>query len=148
MENEKLKSGINKSLLISASSSRVWEFLTNPDLMKQWMGDPEMKIEILTDWRVGNPFIIKGFHHLQFENKGTILRFEPEKVFQYNYLSSLSNLADIPKNRTIITFTLVQKEEQTELTVEASNFPTEFIYKHLEFYWNGTIHLLKEVMEN
>jgi len=138
---------IKKSVLINASTSKVWEYLTNPDLMKSWMGDAEMKIEIITDWKVGNPLIIKGFHHLQFENKGIILRFEPEKVFQYNYLSSLSDLADITENHTTITFTLVPKAGKTVLTVEVENFPTEIIYKHLEFYWNGTIHLLKEVIE-
>ena len=138
---------IKKSVLINASSSHVWQFLTNPDLMKQWMGDPEMKIEILTDWKVGNAFMIRGFHHEQFENKGTILQFEPEKIFQYEYLSSLSNLADTPKNHTIVTFTLVPKEGKTELTVEVANFPTEVIYKHLEFYWNGTVQILQSIIE-
>lgn len=138
---------IKKTILIDAPSSKVWQYLTNQDLMKQWMGDPEMNIEIITDWKVGSPFIIRGFHHLQFENKGTILQYEQEKVFQYEYLSSLSNLNDIPENRTIITFTLVKKDEQTELTVEASNFPTEEIYKHLEFYWNGTPFILKQEID-
>jgi uncharacterized protein YndB with AHSA1/START domain len=138
---------IKKTILINASSSKVWEHLTNPDLMKHWMGDPEMQIEVITDWKVGSPFIIKGFHHQQFENKGTILQFEAEKVFHYSYLSSLSNLDDTPKNHTTISFTLAPKDKQVELTVEVENFPTEVIYKHLEFYWNGTIHLLKEVIE-
>jgi uncharacterized protein YndB with AHSA1/START domain len=133
--------------LIQALPAEVWKYLTNPDLMKQWMGDPEMKIEIITDWKVGNPFIIRGFHHLKFENKGLILQFESEKIFQYSFLSSLSNLADRPDNHTIISFTLVLKEGKTELTVEGTNFPTEVIYKHLEFYWNGTMHLLKEIIE-
>lgn len=147
MENEELKRGINKSILIDAPSSKVWEYLTTPGLMKEWMGDPEMNIEIITDWKVGGSFIIKGFHHLQFENKGTLLQFEEEKVFQYEYLSSLSNLDDIPENHTIITFTLVPKAGKTELTVEAKNFPTEEIYKHLEFYWNGTPFILKQEID-
>lgn len=103
---------IKKSVLINVSSSQVWKYLTNPDLLKQWMGDSEMQIEILTDWKVGNPFIIKGFHHQQFENKGTVLEFKPEKVFRYNYLSSLSDLANIPENHTTIRFTLVRKQEK------------------------------------
>ncbi|WP_430403257.1 SRPBCC family protein [Fluviicola sp.] len=138
---------IKKAILINTPKSKVWEFLTNPDLMKQWMGDPEMNIEILTDWKVGNAFIIRGFHHEQFENKGTILQFEQEKIFQYEYLSSLSNLAGTPENHTIITFTLVPKEGKTELTVEVANFPTEVIYKHLEFYWNGTVQIIKVRIE-
>ncbi|AEA44854.1 SRPBCC family protein [Fluviicola taffensis] len=138
---------IEKSILIQDSPAKIWEYLTNPDLMKQWMGDPEMNIEVITDWKVGNPFGIKGFHHLQFENKGTILQFEPEKIFQYEYLSSMSNLADTPENHTMITFNLVPKAEKTELIVEAENFPSKIIYKHLEFYWNGTVTLLKNLIE-
>jgi uncharacterized protein YndB with AHSA1/START domain len=139
---------IKKSILINATQVEVWKHLTNPNLMKQWMGDPEMNIEIISDWKVGSPITIKGFHHLQFENKGTILQLEPEKIFRYEYLSSLSDLENEPTNYTMITFTLMPKGEHTELTVEAANFPTEAIYKHLEFYWNGTIHLLRQVIEN
>lgn len=138
---------IKKTILIHSDPVSVWEYLTNPDLMKQWMGDPEMKIEIITDWKVGNPFVIKGFHHMQFENKGTILQFEPETIFQYSYLSSLSDLGDTPENHTSISFTLVPKDGKTELSVEIENFPTEIIYKHLEFYWNGTVTLLKNRIE-
>lgn len=143
-----MKQQIKKSILINVNQIKVWEYLTNSDLMKQWMGDPEMNIEIISDWKVGSEFTIKGFHHEHFENKGTIQQLEPEVIFQYNFLSSLSDLADEPNNYTIITFILTPKGEQTELTVEATNFPTETIYKHLEFYWNGTIHLLKQVIQN
>ena len=138
---------IEKSILIQAGTLEVWKHLISPDLMKQWMGDPEMNIEIISDWKVGSGFTIKGFHHEHFENKGTILQVEPETIFQYNFLSSLSNLADEPNNYTIITFTLTPKVEQIELTVEAANFPTETIYKHLEFYWNGTIEIIKLKIE-
>lgn len=112
------------------------------------MGDEEMEIEIITDWRVGSPFVIKGFHHVHFENKGTILQFEPDSILQYDYLSSMSNLEDLPENYTTITFSLIPKDDQTELRVEAENFPTFEIYKHLEFYWNGTLQIIKERIEN
>jgi len=83
---------IDKTIIIEATPSAVWDALTNPDLMKQWMGEPEIGIEIITDWKIGGLIIINGFHHIKFENKGTVLKFEPGKVLQYNYLSSLSRL--------------------------------------------------------
>lgn len=138
---------IEKRILIQASPGKVWAYLTDSKLMKEWMGDPEMNIEIITDWKVGNSFVIRGFHHAQFENKGTILQFEPETVFQYDYLSSLSNLEDTPNNYTTISFRLLEKEGQTELIVEAVNFPTVEIYKHVEFYWNGTLGIIKWKIE-
>ena len=139
---------IKKRILIQASSGKVWEHLTNPELMIEWMGDEEMKIEILSDWKAGSAITISGFHHVHFENKGTILQLEPGKIFRYEYLSSLSNLADEAKNHTTITFVLTPKENGTELCVEANNFPTFEIYKHLEFYWNGTLGIIKGRIEN
>lgn len=139
---------IEKRVLIQASAAKVWEYLTKPKLMIEWMGDPEMKIEILTDWKVGSPFVIRGFHHEQFENKGTILQFEPENVFEYEYLSSISNLEDVAENYTTVSFYLETKGVQTELRVEARNFTTFEIYKHLEFYWNGTLQIIKCKIEN
>lgn len=112
------------------------------------MGDEEMEIEVISDWKVGGAITIKGFHHVHFENKGTILQLEAGKIFQYEYLSSMSNLEDQPGNYTTITFTLTQRAEQTELTVEAKNFPTFEIYKHLEFYWNGTMQIIKGRIES
>lgn len=97
---------IEKSILIKSSPSAVWEALTNPDVMKQWMSEPEIEMEIFTDWKVGNPIVIKGFHHIRFENKGTVLQFEPGKVIQYNFLSSLSRLPDKPENYTSTEFRL------------------------------------------
>jgi uncharacterized protein YndB with AHSA1/START domain len=143
-----MKEPITRTISINASPSKVWKHLTEPDLMKEWMGDEEMEIDILSDWKIGSSFIIKGFHHKPFENRGTILRFETERVFQYEYLSSMSGLEDAPESYTRISFYLAPKYGETELTVEAENFPTFEIYKHWEFYWNGTIHILKQVIES
>jgi hypothetical protein len=114
--------------------------------MKKWMSETE--IDILTDWKVGNPFVIRGvLHRVKFENKGTVLQFEPEKLLQYSHLSSLSKLPDTPENYSILEFRLASINDQTELAFTASNFPTETIYKHLAFYWNVTLELLKRMIE-
>jgi len=138
---------VEKTVSINTSHSKVWEYLTDPNLMKKWMGEPEMNIEIITDWVVGNPILIKGFHHIEFENKGTILQFNPHKIVQYSHLSSISRLPDTRENYAIITFLLTPNEKQTLLTVKIENFPTESIYKHLDFYWHGTTTILKKIIE-
>ena len=138
---------IEKTIIIKALPSVVWNTLTNPELMKQWMGEPEMELEIITDWKVGNPIVIKGFHHIQFENKGTVLQFESNKVLQYNYLSSLSQLPDEPGNYSIIEFSLAPAEDHTSLSLTINNFPTETIFKHVDFYWRGTIEVLRKLIE-
>jgi uncharacterized protein YndB with AHSA1/START domain len=138
---------IEKTVLINAPANTVWETLTQPYLMKQWMGEEDMNLHIQTSWIVNSPISISGFHHLPFVNKGTVLQFEPEKVLSYSHNSSLSRLPDEPGSYSIITFNLTPTEKQTALTLTITNFPTETIYRHLEFYWQTAIQLLKKFIE-
>jgi uncharacterized protein YndB with AHSA1/START domain len=147
-EYQKLKMTqvVDRLVMIKAPVGAVWETLTTPALMKQWMGE-DLGIEVITSWQPGDPIVIKGFHHIPFENKGTILQFEPNKVLAYNYISSLSRLDDKPENYSIIGFTLTPQGNQTSLSVAITNFPTETIFKHVEFYWRGTIEILRKLIE-
>ena len=136
----------DKIIHINAPTSKVWETLTNPELMKKWMFETE--INIITDWKVGTPIVIRGnLNGKNFENKGTVLQFELEKTLQYNHLSSLSRLPDKPENYSVLEFRLAPIENQTTLTLTLRNFPTESIYKHLAFYWNVTLEILKRMIE-
>lgn len=138
---------IEKHIVIDAAPEAVWDYLTKPELMKAWMGEEGMELEIVTDWEVGHPVIITGFHYGPFENKGVVMQCDPGKVLQYNHLSSASRLADVAENYTVITFRLRPDKQQTFLSVSAGNFPTESIYKHLNFYWAGTLFILKQAIE-
>ena len=138
---------IARSIVINARAAAVWETLTNSELMRQWLGEPEMRIEVVTDWAEGSPILIRGFHHAKFENKGTVLRFEPLESLRYSHLSSLSRLPDRPESYSVFDFRLKPLEESTSLTVTVTGFPTESIFKHLDFYWRGTIVVLKRFVE-
>jgi len=41
---------INKTIDINAAVSKVWDALTNPELIKLWMSDSE--ISAISDWQV------------------------------------------------------------------------------------------------
>ena len=133
---------------IDAKASKVWAVLTSPFLMTQWMGSSEMKVEVETDWKINAPLVVRGFHHVKFENKGVVLRCIPEEQLTYSHLSSVSRLPDETGNYTILDFILTPTGNRTILTLGISNFPTEIIRKHLEFYWRGTMHRLKKCVEN
>jgi uncharacterized protein YndB with AHSA1/START domain len=138
---------VTKTVNIDAPASKVWEALTNPELMKKWMFEAE--IHIITDWKVGTPIVIRGhMNGKDFENNGIVLQFEPEKILQYSHLSSLSRLPDKPENYSLLEFRLAPMENRTILTLTLSNFPTESIDKHLVFYWNVTLEILKRMIED
>jgi uncharacterized protein YndB with AHSA1/START domain len=142
-----MRKQIEKHILIKAVPSKVWAALTNPDQMKQWMAEPGMKIDIMTNWRVGQPILVNGFHHVNFENKGTVLQYEVDSILQYTHLSSISRLPNESKNYSVITFSLTPIEDHTLLKFKIDNFPTEAIFKHLDFYWRTTPEILKNFIE-
>jgi uncharacterized protein YndB with AHSA1/START domain len=75
---------IENSATIDAPPSEVWRALTDPDLMTQWMAEPEMRLEVFTDWKVGSPIIVTGHHNnVDFENKSTVLEFEANSNLRY-----------------------------------------------------------------
>lgn len=137
----------NKFIIINAPTSQVWQMLTTPELMKTWMM-PDIKLDILTDWNIGSPMITRGIMNgKHFENKGTVLQFEPEKKLAYSHLSSISRLPDRHESYTVIEFNLQPIENQTHLALTISNFPTPSIYQHFAFYWNVTLEILKKRIE-
>ena len=111
------------------------------------MGDAEMKLEIATNWKIKTPIIIRGFDHLPFENKGIVLEYNKEKKLTYTHLRSLSRLPDKTGSYSILEFELKALDQQTELNLTITNFPTETIQKHLEFYWRTTIVKIKKYAE-
>jgi len=135
------------SVVTDAPASAVWTVLTDLELMRQWLGGDEMGIQVETDWHVGSPIYIRGFHHIKFENKGKILHCEKEKKLSYTQLSSISRLPDEPKSYSLLEFILEPSGSQTRLTLTITNFPTEVIRKHLEFYWRTTIIVIKRSAE-
>jgi uncharacterized protein YndB with AHSA1/START domain len=135
------------TVTIDSGVDEVWNSLTKPDLMAEWMGEPDFEITVDTDWRVNSTISIQGFHHVKFENTGTVLEYKTEKKLKYTHLSSLSRLPDKPENHSILEFNLRPIEERTQLTLTIENFPTESIRKHLEFYWKATIMTIKRSVE-
>lgn len=111
------------------------------------MGDEGMQVEVITDWAVGHPITIKGFHHGPFVNQGTVMQFDPGRTLRYNHLSSVSCLPDLVENYTVMTFRLSWNDRQSSLSIHIENFPTETIYRHLNFYWAGTLFILKQLIE-
>ncbi len=137
---------ITIEVIVDAPVSTTWRVLTEPELMRQWMF--EEPIEIITDWQVGGPILIKGhIHDIYFENTGKVLQFQPNECLRYEHLSSLSKLPHEPGSYTTLDFKLQAVKDQTLLKISLENFPTESIYKHLKFYWETTLGILKKFAE-
>ena len=135
---------LHKTLSIKAPASRVWEALTTPEWIKKYL----FGTQAISDWKVGSPIIFTGtWEGKEYKDKGTILKFEKEKVFQYNYWSSFSTLPDLPENYSVLTFELSARGGQTELSLTQNNIPTQAALEHSSSNWEGVLQTMKGLLE-
>jgi uncharacterized protein YndB with AHSA1/START domain len=72
------------SISINAPAGKVWDALTNPEVIKQYM----FGTDVISDWKEGSPIAWKGeWQEKKYEDKGTILKIERERVLQYSHFS-------------------------------------------------------------
>lgn len=135
-----------RTITINAAAAKVWQVLTDPVFIRQWFSDTY--VEMNTNWQPGSPITMQGDHGgLLFENRGTVLRSEPNRLLEYTFWSSVSEQPDEPENHSVITFALEQLENHTQLRFGQRNLNTYTIFKHSEMYWNVTLRLIKQLAE-
>jgi uncharacterized protein YndB with AHSA1/START domain len=132
------------STTISAPAAQVWDALTNPDMIRQYF----FGSEAISDWKEGSALNFKGeWEGKEYTDKGTILKSEPNKLFQYSYYSSFSDLPDEPENYATIVYELLEEDGQTTLTVKQENIATEEARQSSERNWKQVLQALKDLLE-
>jgi len=131
-------------ITINASADKVWHALTDPGLIKKYM----FGTTVISDWKEGSKIIWKGeWEGKQYEDKGKILLFEPEKSLQYSHFSPLAGLPDSPENYHIVTIDLEEKDQQTNVTLMQTNNADEKTKDHSEKNWKMMLASLKKILE-
>lgn len=132
------------TIKIHASPARVWNALTDPEAIHQYM----FGTTIVTDWQEGSPIRWKGeWEGKEYEDRGTILQFEPENRLQYSHFSPLSGTPDVPENYHIVTVDLLREGEQTRVTLAQDNNSTIEEREHSKQNWNMMLADLKKFIE-
>jgi len=105
-------------ITINAPPTRVWDALTQPDLIKQYL----FGTQVTTNWEVGSPIVYEGiWEGKAYKDKGTILQVEPGKLLVSTYWSALSGLPDIPENYQTVRYELAAEGGGTRLTIVQDN---------------------------
>jgi len=132
------------TIKIQASPSRVWNALVDPQAIRQYM----FGTKVVTDWQEGHPIRWKGkWQGKDYEDKGTILQFEPEIRLQYSHFSPLSGATDVPESYHIVTIDLLPEGEETRVTLAQDNNSTEEEREHSKENWNMMLADLKKFVE-
>jgi uncharacterized protein YndB with AHSA1/START domain len=132
------------AIRINAPVAKVWEALVDPDMIKQYM----FGTNVVTDWKEGSPIVWQGkWQGKAYEDKGTILKIDQERVLQYSHFSPLSGQPDVPENYHSVTIELSGKGQQTTVTLTQDNNETEEEREHSEKNWQMMLEGLKKLLE-
>lgn len=133
------------SVDIKAPAAEVWDALTNPAMIKQYLFGTDAK----SDWKEGSSLEFTGEHEGKtYHDKGTILKVVPEKLLQHTYLSSMSGKEDKPENYATVTYELAPKGDTTTLTLRQDNNETEASKEHSEKNWTMVLDGMKKLLES
>lgn len=132
------------STTINAPTAKVWDALTNPEVIKQFM----FGTETVSEWKKGSPIVWKGmWEGKPYEDKGVILNIEPQRMLQYSHFSPLSGAPDVPENYHTLTYELSKKGDQTLVVLSQDNNSTQEEVEHSQKMWEMMLKSLKNVLE-
>jgi uncharacterized protein YndB with AHSA1/START domain len=132
------------STTIDAPASKVWEALTNPDLIKQYL----FGTQVSTDWQVSSTITYTGvWEGKEYEDKGEILQVEPERLLVSTFWSALSGQPDLPEYYKTVRYELAPEGDQTRLTVIQDNNASQEEADHSEQNWKMVLEGIKKILE-
>lgn len=141
MANEMI---LKLEVTINASISKTWEAITNPEIVKQYFFGTELK----TTWKIGSSVTFSGeWEGKPYEDKGTILDYQFEKLIEYNYWSNFSGTEDKPENYSKISYRLSEKEGVTTLTITQDSFENQEAIEHSSTNWIAIMNEMKKMIE-
>ncbi len=132
------------SIDIAATPDKVWEALTTPELVKQYM----FGAVVISNWQQGDSLVYKGqWEGKPYEDKGTILEITPNEILKTTYFSPLSGLEDKPENYNTVTYALHPEGNKTKLEVTQTNNVTQEAADHAAKNWVMALQAIKTLLE-
>lgn len=132
------------STTIDAPVAVVWDALTNPVLIKQYM----FGTEAVSDWQEGSPIVWRSeYQGRRYEDKGTILRLVPQHTLQYSHYSPLSGQPDEPQNYHTVTIEIFGQGTLTHVSLAQDGSASAEERDHSAKNWAMMLQGLKGLAE-
>ena len=133
------------SISIGAPVGAVWEAITTPELIERWF----FGVRTETDWTEGSPIVHRGEYRGQpYEDRGTIVAFEPPRRLVHTHWGPVSGLEDRPEHHQVVTWELTERDGGTEVVVGEENLPSDEAKATSEEAWRAALEALKELLES
>lgn len=134
---------IHYKTVINAPLEKVWDALTNPEIVKQYF----FGTELLTNWEIGSDLVFQGeWEGQKYKDPGKVLEYSHNEKLAYSYLSNWSGKEDKPENYLWVCYEVKPIDNGTELTISQTNYDEERA-KHSETNWASLIDGMKKIIE-
>lgn len=133
------------SISIQAPVNKVWQALTDPKLIKQYL----FGTNAVSDWKEGSSITYSGeWEGKSYQDKGEIVKIIPEKLLHTTYLSSMSNKEDKPENYANVIYEIEPQDNSSQITITQDNIENEEQVDHMIQNWNMVLSGMKKLLEN
>jgi uncharacterized protein YndB with AHSA1/START domain len=135
---------MQQSIRIRSKASAVWAAIVDPATIERWMRG----VQVESTWEPGSA--ITFAHTSQghaYEDRGTVLAFEPERLLRYNHWSVLSHLPDSEAARTVVTLILTPAGDETDVEVTHDNLRGKAAFGHARFFWRNALVDIRNIVE-
>ena len=132
------------AVTINAPIAKVWEALTQPELVKKW----QFGSNLLTDWKVGSEIRFKNEWNGQvFEQWGKVLEFTPYEIIKYTLFVPVQDLEDKPENYFTMSYVLSQNSDSVHLLINQEDHRPGSVQDEPNGEENEILNALKVLLE-
>ncbi len=144
-----MENRIELKTTIQATPEEVWDALTSPDKIEQYMFGARCN----SNWKPGSK---SNFYVLQNGRestiiKGEVIRSEPYRLLEYTLFPTGTGIEDILENYLVATFEIESDGDETYLTITQKGFA--YVENGQDRYietmkgWKVALPMLKEIAE-
>ena len=136
---------VSGSIIINEDLARVWDVLTNPELIKEYL----FGTETISDWKVGNGIIFQGeWEGHKYQDKGVVRENILHKRISYSYWSSFYGTEDKPENYGLVIYELSPVDTtHTTFTWTNKGFINEERQAHSQSGMTAFLEQIKAIAE-
>ncbi|KFF07538.1 SRPBCC family protein [Flavobacterium reichenbachii] len=133
------------TIVLNAPVQKVWNALTQPELVKQW----QYGSELLTDWKIDHEIRFRNEWEGQvFEQWGTVLEVIPNQKIKYSLFFPRPGLEDKPENYFIMSYLLSEENQKTKLEIIQEDNRPGAVQEKPQDEENPILQALKTVVES
>jgi len=133
------------SLIINAPVQKVWDALTNPELVKQW----QFGSTLITSWQPGDEIRFRAeWENQVFEQWGKVLEVVPFQKIRYSLFAPRPGLEDKPENYFEMSYVLSEENGHVRFDIIQEDNRPGAIQEEPQGEENVVLKTLKSLVES